>query len=234
MSSYPLQAPLIEPRAKRTHARRSCDLCKIRKTRCELPDLDLPSSSDPLPSHKACHRCRVLELPCVIDDRSRKQRKRIRDTGWTSPKEIIRQLSPKAKQPQLGATQSILPDMARRSNLDGVDYSLDLLPDSMISDMPSSTSLLAPPSAFLNLSDHLEAVVKRVADWQGTQQSQSLRLHGRPLVAACAMLRVVYGARNDSRIERGAMTLLEVDMSHILDGDMAARLEPGSVVKSFP
>ena len=31
----------IRPKARRTHARRSCELCKVRKTRCELPDIGL-------------------------------------------------------------------------------------------------------------------------------------------------------------------------------------------------
>ena len=120
-----------------------------------------------------------------------------------------------------------------RSNFDGVDYSLDLLPDLINANMPSSASLLAPPSAFLNLSHHLEAVSRRVADWQSTQQSQSLKLHGRPFESASAMFRVAYGAKNDVRIEGGAMPSEAIDVAHMLDGDMRARLEPGSVCKVF-
>ncbi|WVQ96117.1 hypothetical protein IAU59_003219 [Kwoniella sp. CBS 9459] len=69
----------IEARAKRTHARRSCDVCKVRKTRCELPDLDVPAGPTPLPLDKSCHRCRVLALPCIVDDGGKKQRKRARE-----------------------------------------------------------------------------------------------------------------------------------------------------------
>lgn len=65
-----------EPKARRTHARRSCNTCKVRKTRCELPDLDVPSSAEPLPKEKACHRCSTLCLPCVVDDSRMKKRKR--------------------------------------------------------------------------------------------------------------------------------------------------------------
>lgn len=65
-----------EIKARRTHARRSCNTCKVRKTRCELPDLDVPSSTEPLPKEKSCHRCSTLCLPCVVDDSRMKKRKR--------------------------------------------------------------------------------------------------------------------------------------------------------------
>ena len=60
--------PPTELKAKRTHARRSCDLCKLRKTRCELPDLAVVAGPSPQPVDKSCHRCQVLSLPCVVDD----------------------------------------------------------------------------------------------------------------------------------------------------------------------
>ncbi|ORX36357.1 hypothetical protein BD324DRAFT_651597 [Kockovaella imperatae] len=58
---------------KRTHARRSCNVCKIRKTRCELPDQMIPSSTTPLPRDKACHRCKTLSLVCIVDDKGRRR-----------------------------------------------------------------------------------------------------------------------------------------------------------------
>lgn len=74
-----------EPKARRTHARRSCNTCKVRKTRCELPDLDVPSSAEPLPKEKSCHRCSTLCLPCVVDDSRMKKRKRGSPSASTEP-----------------------------------------------------------------------------------------------------------------------------------------------------
>lgn len=59
-------------RARRTHARRSCLACRQRKARCELPDITVPSSMEPLERHLQCHRCRTLETDCVVWDGDRK------------------------------------------------------------------------------------------------------------------------------------------------------------------
>ncbi|CAO1625301.1 unnamed protein product [Parajaminaea phylloscopi] len=59
---------------RRTHARRSCLACRQRKARCELPDLTIPSSHDPLPSDLKCHRCSALKVDCVVWDGDRKAR----------------------------------------------------------------------------------------------------------------------------------------------------------------
>lgn len=47
---------------------KSCEVCRRRKTRCELPDaaLDLAPSDTPLSAEFVCYRCRVLGLPCVL------------------------------------------------------------------------------------------------------------------------------------------------------------------------
>ncbi|SPO19642.1 uncharacterized protein UTRI_00025_B [Ustilago trichophora] len=68
--------PPIQKRPRRTHARRSCQMCQQRKARCELPDLDVPSSSLPLPAHQACHRCKTLQISCIVDDANRKKAKK--------------------------------------------------------------------------------------------------------------------------------------------------------------
>ncbi|CBQ67422.1 conserved hypothetical protein [Sporisorium reilianum SRZ2] len=66
-------APHIQKRPRRTHARRSCQMCQQRKARCELPDLDVPSSALPLPDHQKCHRCKTLQISCIVDDANRKK-----------------------------------------------------------------------------------------------------------------------------------------------------------------
>jgi len=88
---------MSEPRARRTHARRSCQLCKVRKTRCELPDLEVPSSVEPLAVDKSCHRCKVLSLPCVVDDTLKKSRKKpARQDAANSTPETARSEAPEA------------------------------------------------------------------------------------------------------------------------------------------
>lgn len=66
-----------QPGKRRRYARRSCLTCRSKKTRCELPDEGVPSSHDPLPVNKACHRCKTLDIPCVVWDGNRKRKPRI-------------------------------------------------------------------------------------------------------------------------------------------------------------
>jgi len=204
-------------RAKRTHARRSCDLCKIRKTRCELPDLDIPSSSDALPTDKACHRCKVLALPCVVEDSSRKQRKRSGEEAWTSPNQVA-QSSPKRRLP-LATSSRFLAAEAMETNNGGVNHSLDLIHGFHPADATNSTPLFAPSSAFRINPD-------QQAENGDSHRVQSMRFHGRPLVLVCAMLRVAYG-KNEAKISRQLVTPEEVDLGELADHDMRARLEPG-------
>lgn len=70
------EMPRIQKRPRRTHARRSCRMCQQRKARCELPDLEVPSSALPLPDHQACHRCKTLQISCIVDDANKKKGKR--------------------------------------------------------------------------------------------------------------------------------------------------------------
>lgn len=65
------QESAISRAAHRTYARRSCDVCKKRKTRCELPDFSIPASSTPLSEELACHRCKQLKLECVVSSKLR-------------------------------------------------------------------------------------------------------------------------------------------------------------------
>ncbi|CBQ70203.1 conserved hypothetical protein (C-terminal fragment), partial [Sporisorium reilianum SRZ2] len=73
-----------QPAKRRRYARRSCLTCRSKKTRCELPDETVASSHDPLPVYKACHRCRALDLPCVVWDGNRKRKPRIIDSASTT------------------------------------------------------------------------------------------------------------------------------------------------------
>lgn len=58
------------------YALRTCLGCRKSKMKCRLPDLTVASSSSPLLSHQACHRCLRLALPCVVDDSQRRATKK--------------------------------------------------------------------------------------------------------------------------------------------------------------
>lgn len=47
--------------------RSSCQICRARKTRCELPDPDSTPLSVPLPLEQKCHRCKTLSLSCIVE-----------------------------------------------------------------------------------------------------------------------------------------------------------------------
>ncbi|KAG0062365.1 hypothetical protein BGZ89_010710 [Linnemannia elongata] len=65
------------PRTKRPLAKRSCLSCRVKKARCELPDLFVPSSQDPVIKSKRCHRCNVLEIDCIVWDGARKRKPKL-------------------------------------------------------------------------------------------------------------------------------------------------------------
>ncbi|KAF9965039.1 hypothetical protein BGZ70_005510 [Mortierella alpina] len=72
--------PAAKPPAKRSKrplAKRSCLNCREKKARCELPDLFVPSSHDPVPVSKRCHRCNVLDIDCVVWDGDRKRKPKL-------------------------------------------------------------------------------------------------------------------------------------------------------------
>ncbi|KAF9432903.1 hypothetical protein BGZ76_010167 [Entomortierella beljakovae] len=81
----PADAPLSEnstlsvatQRPRRTSAKRSCFNCREKKTRCELPDLYVPSSKQPVIESKRCHRCKVLRIDCIVWDGDRKRKVRL-------------------------------------------------------------------------------------------------------------------------------------------------------------
>lgn len=92
-SSESLPPPTAPPQQvkRRRYARRSCLTCRSKKTRCELPDEQVASSHDALPVYKACHRCRALDIPCVVWDGDRKRKPRISNSTALPP--ITQQLS---------------------------------------------------------------------------------------------------------------------------------------------
>ena len=209
----------LETRAKRTHARRSCALCKTRKTRCELPDLDVLSSPNALPVEKSCHRCKVLALPCVVDDSSRKQRKRSREEAWASPRDPPLG-SPRPKQPKaLRSAHSV--DSERIGSSHSRDVLRDFVPD-------FHTAYPSASNGYSATDDDLASPERGMSRGARPCQIRGMRYHGRPLELVCAMLRVAY-ERRQVRSGRQGVATEEVDLDKLVDHDMRARLEPGQV-----
>lgn len=160
-AARPLTTPYGgEPKARRTHARRSCNTCKVRKTRCELPDLDVPSSPEPLPKEKSCHRCSTLCLPCVVDDSRMKKRRR---GSPSAPGEAGTSKSASAKRPSTGSRS------VSSSSTNGAHGSGN-----------GSARGGRPVNVVSNTVD--------VAPVFGDRSNSTLRLHGRPLTLVAELL----------------------------------------------
>nr|ODN95589.1 hypothetical protein L204_04130 [Cryptococcus depauperatus CBS 7855] len=207
-----------EPRAKRTHARRSCGICKLRKSRCELPDLDVPSGPDPLPKDKACHRCKVLALPCVVDDSNRKQRKR--KDGSESAQVGSRQFKRRDSKDATVQTLSTEPGVTSQSTVYKVDHTLNTVSDFTLVQRP-----LLPANPVDNYEELKRELNARGIDGDAGK-TKSIKLHGRPLELTCAMLRVAYG-RKEKKGKRLRLEDDEIEIDSLVDDTMRSRLEPG-------
>lgn len=223
-----------EFRAKRTHARRSCDLCKLRKTRCELPDLDIAASSEAQPYDKSCHRCQVLSLPCVVDDSKSGARGKRRETGESingngngsgsgrasSPK---RRKASRTSNAAAGASAS----NGHGQSGDGektlasiVNDSLELMQSFEHAVDPS----LRKPSAASTPTGFGVIPGNRSSDFH-IERERSMRYHGRPFELVSAMLTVAYG-RTRTLMPRSAFSG-DIDLAVLVDEGMRQRLEPG-------
>ncbi|WVQ79313.1 hypothetical protein IAT38_001410 [Cryptococcus sp. DSM 104549] len=228
--------PPAEPKAKRTHARRSCGICKLRKSRCELPDLDVPSGPDPLPVEKSCHRCKVLSLPCIVDDSNRKQRKRKDDgagggessragTGGSREASQSGRSSPKRRNSRAVPVRTASTDTSGPGGVNGgpavdVDHTLDVLNGlSPIDHTPGIDPVLA---SFRDM--RRDTYAQDIHRESG--KSKSIKLHGRPLELTSAMLRMAYG-RSTKKGRRVRVEDDDMDLNVLIDDTMKARLQPG-------
>ncbi|BEJ17541.1 hypothetical protein CspHIS471_0609420 [Cutaneotrichosporon sp. HIS471] len=226
-----------EPKARRTHARRSCDLCKIRKTRCELPDLDVPSSAEPLPVDKSCHRCKVLALPCVVDDsRMKKRRKKDSQTigstvGPSSSTSASKRASASSgRTPSEGLQKRSRSSVSRPSS--GGRSVDDWGPVNVINhdvDVSAAFQITITP-----------AVAQPQAQWGSPQGSatsgrlspplpsppRNVRLHGRPLSLVGALLSIASG-RTYGNVKRRVVIVDDVDLDQLVDARLRALIGPG-------
>ena len=220
----------ITPRAKRTHARRSCELCKVRKTRCELPDIGVASSSTPLAADKACHRCQVLALPCVVDDTAKNVRRQqsqqdSRETSVAkdSPKSPKRKRSKVQKDAKTIKVEQEGTDQRAPKGSNGVNgnqsrsgsaASVDVLHGFRLEESTSKSAgggVVMPP---YGSSAPMES-----------PQSKSMKLHGRPLELVCAMIGVAYGKRVVG--ERITMDSGDLQLDKMVDQEMKEKLRDG-------
>ena len=215
-------------KTKRTHARRSCNTCKLRKTRCELPDQMIPSSSAGLPRDKACHRCKTLNLTCVVDDKGRKR---------GLPRDADGQLiAPKESWDEEQSYDQAYDEFSRpsgRTRGSGSRYDMD---DAHSPRSPRRKSTLAAEDGYQYPEEHgdlLHGIVPYpqtgpedlLAEFQFTppraeamasEQIRNMKLHGRPLELVTAMLGSVYGRK-----------IRKLDLGRLVDDEMRRKLEPG-------
>lgn len=229
----------VEVRAKRTHARRSCDLCKLRKTRCELPDLDIAPGPDPQPVDKACHRCQVLSLPCVVDDaKSRQRRKDLAPGGGESSQSHSRSGSASGARETRQSPKR--PKGSRASFINGADQGAGPSQDhdghktlaSIVNDslelMQSFDDEVDPalrrPSAESTPTGFGVIPGSRSGNWE-VERTRSMRYHGRPMELVAAMLTLAYG-RVRTICPRPAFTGAP-DLDRLVDESTRQRLETG-------
>lgn len=197
----------MDAKAKRTHARRSCDLCKVRKTRCELPDLDVLSSSNPLPADKACHRCRVLSLPCVVDDSAKRIGKKKDDSSGQS----LAGFKPPAKRRKRDTD-------AESSTLANTALALRLM---QTFDGELDPSLRAGGPSFGAIPDANAFI----------DQDRTMKFQTRPYELVAAMLTVAYGRTKTTPPKLAFYQ--DVNLDKLVDSEMRSRLEPGWVSALF-
>ncbi|ODN78552.1 hypothetical protein L202_04168 [Cryptococcus amylolentus CBS 6039] len=218
----PPPPPPPPARPKRTHARRSCATCRLRKSRCELPDLDVPAGPEPLPIDKACHRCKVLSIPCIVDDgnRKRKRKEASASTPDAFASDSASQAGPSTARRRIAKPQA---SPLSQSTVHRSDNSLDIV--NSLSSVPGGPT----PTSAEDLVENYERL-KRELGARGLDgesgKTKSIKLHGRPLELACAMLRVAYG-RNDKRGKRVRLEDDEVELEDLVDDDMRLRLRKG-------
>lgn len=116
---------------KRPLAKRSCLKCREKKTRCELPDVYVESSKIPLPSDKRCHRCKALDIECIVWDGDRKRK----------PRPNPRNSSTSRASAELPATPS-----SSGGTHKGLDYTRNASPLDHEEIVLSRTEAISPPS----------------------------------------------------------------------------------------
>jgi hypothetical protein len=224
-------ATAVEFRAKRTHARRSCDLCKLRKTRCELPDLDIVASSEPQLYEKSCHRCKVLSLPCIVDDTKGRARPKPDDLNLALSRSASaasasgsgsrdRAASPKKRKTARTSNGSTHGNGEHKTLASIVNDSLELM-HSFDDEVDPS---LRKPSAESTPTGFGVIPGSRAGNWQ-VERERSMKYHGRPAELVAAMLTVAYG-RVRTLAPRHAFST-DVDLERLVDEPTRTRLEPG-------
>ena len=204
-------SPSHQPR--RRNARKTCLACRQRKARCELPNVNILPSNDPLPPLAACSRCTALELDCIVDGRPRKRRVTRYPTAPRSatddtPGQSSGTHTTPAERPSRRAHNSPIAQLRRRRAAS--------VPDDHSTGRPALVNLLHGFQPFPHPQPNPSTAPTRGHDDRTQAHIRNMKLHGRPLNLMAAMLGAAYGS-----------TVSSVDLSELIDDGMRRRLEPG-------
>ena len=207
-------------RTKRTHARRSCEVCKLRKTRCELPDVNVPSSSQPQPWEKSCHRCKTLSVACIVDDTGRKRGlPRESELVIPPPRGLSNDGGHENRERRSSRSSDGSPVRRESGDRDHDRYRRASRRSSGEGDGTGREEVQRDGRL-------LHGFDPDGADYSGTPdlvpkepsivEQRSFRLHDRPLELVCGMMGAVYKTGNP-----------RYDMEALVDKEMRSKLEPG-------
>ncbi|KAI3489748.1 hypothetical protein L1887_46119 [Cichorium endivia] len=183
-----------QPVKRRRYARRSCLNCRSKKARCELPDELVASSHDPLPVYKACHRCRALDIACVVWDGDRKRKPRLGPSSTSSSTGQSANHSPLLSVGANGPTD-LLSNQHKDSRRGGPSDSQDAAArrmrdpyDDLVSNGSPSSRRHNRSDSFISLSrDDAHARQPSASHTSLPAQSKALRAHRRTASSASSV-----------------------------------------------
>ncbi|GAA93424.1 uncharacterized protein L969DRAFT_96052 [Mixia osmundae IAM 14324] len=195
---------------RRVTSRRTCQICRQRKSRCELPDAALDMPPGLLSRELACHRCQILSLSCDLAPESTRKRRRLD----AEPEDVT-----PAKASKVRETLAISRP-TRGSESGSVQLRQD--DDHGPLDSIQSGDLLVTfdpqfPGPGANMTHEARMMSSTGAHFSNAQPHQ-VRFHGRSCEAASALLRTAY--------RRRAAEQDECNLSKLLDAPLIERLRP--------
>ena len=174
------------PAERRINARRSCHLCRQRKTRCELPDPSIPDSSNPLSGNLACHRCKTLKAVCIVDDRGRPRRG---PKGKHARQSNLHTLEPVQSTPSTIMSNTTLQEVMDQESVQEPSRHEHSSSQTQKKHGPDSSACLDVLGTFDVRSDSAHSPVQTI---DSSTRAYSLAYHSRPITLTSAMLCFAY------------------------------------------
>lgn len=98
---------------RQKYAIRSCLACRKRKVKCQLGNVDIPSSLEPVQREDACQRCKKMDLDCIVWDGERKSKRYTIDSASIATEDrrstTPRQSTSSLKEPTIDRDQILSP-----------------------------------------------------------------------------------------------------------------------------